>query len=64
MKYNHVVCYEDRKLKERENNYATHDLEFATIVQALKMRTHYLMSIKFEPRTNQRGLKYCFSNKH
>jgi hypothetical protein len=23
----HVVCYESRKLKEHERNYATHDLE-------------------------------------
>jgi hypothetical protein len=33
----HVVCYESRKLKERERNYATHDLELATIVHALKI---------------------------
>jgi hypothetical protein len=32
-----VVCYESRKLKEHERNYATHDLELATIVHALKM---------------------------
>jgi hypothetical protein len=27
-----VICYESRKLKEHENNYATHDLELAAIV--------------------------------
>ena len=26
MQDNHVVCYESRKLKEHEKNYATHDL--------------------------------------
>jgi hypothetical protein len=36
----HVVCYESRKLKEHENNYATHDLELATIVHALNMWRH------------------------
>jgi hypothetical protein len=35
-KKDHVLCYESRKLKEHENNYATHDLELATIVHALK----------------------------
>ena len=33
----HVVCYEFRKLKEHERNYATYDLELAVIVHALKM---------------------------
>jgi hypothetical protein len=46
----HVVCYESRKLKEHERNYATHDLELATIVHTLKMWRHYLMGRKFELR--------------
>ena len=29
MQDNHVICYESRKLKEHERNYATHDLELA-----------------------------------
>ena len=33
----HVVCYALRKLKDHENNYATHDLELAAIVHARKM---------------------------
>ena len=37
MQDNHVICYESRKLKEHEKNYATHDLEFASIVHALQM---------------------------
>jgi hypothetical protein len=39
----HVVCYESRKLKEHGRLYATHDLELAAIVHALKMWQHYLM---------------------
>jgi hypothetical protein len=54
----HMVCYESRKLKEHERNYATHDLELATIVHALKMWRHYLMGRKFEPRTYHYGLKH------
>ena len=60
MQDNHVVCYESRKLKDHENNYATRDLELATIVHALNMWRHYLMGRKFELRTNHCGLKYLF----
>ena len=38
MQDNHMICYESRKLKEHEKNYATHDLELA--VHALKMWRH------------------------
>jgi hypothetical protein len=31
-----VICYESRKLKEHERHYATHDLELAAIVHALR----------------------------
>ena len=46
--------------KNHENNYATHDLELASIVHALKMWRHYLMGRKFELRTDHCGLKYLF----
>jgi len=36
-----VVCYESRKLKVHENNYATHDLELTPKVHAIKMWRHY-----------------------
>ena len=55
-----VICYESRKLKEHEKNYATHDLELATIVHALKKWRHYLMGRRFELRTYHNGLKYLF----
>jgi hypothetical protein len=32
-----VECYESKKLKEHERNYATHDLELEAIVHALKI---------------------------
>ena len=60
MKENHVICYESRKMKEHERNYATNDLELAAIVHALKMWRHYLMGIRFELRTNHSSLKYLF----
>jgi hypothetical protein len=35
-----VICYESRKLKEHERYYATHDLELASIVHALRKWRH------------------------
>ena len=61
MQDNHIICYESRKLNEHEKNYATHDLELAAIVHALKMRRHYLMGKRFELRTDHCGLKYLFN---
>ena len=60
MQDNHVICYESRKLKEHEKNYATHDLELAAIVHALKMWRHYFMGRIFGLRTDHCGLKYLF----
>ena len=62
MQDNDAVCYESRKLKEHEKNYATHDLELATIVHALNMWRHYLMGRIFELRTDHYGLKYLFDH--
>jgi hypothetical protein len=53
-----VICYESKKLKENEKNYATHDLELAAIVHALKKWRHYLMGRRFELRIDHNGLKY------
>ena len=58
MQDNNVVCYESRKLKDHENNYATHDLELASIVNALNIWRNYLMGRKFELRIDHCGLKY------
>jgi hypothetical protein len=55
-----VICYESRKLKEHERNYATHDLELATIVPALRKWRHYLMEKMFELRIDHNDLKYLF----
>ena len=55
-----MICYESRKLKEHEKNYATHDLELAAIVHALKMWRNYLMGRRFELRIDHCGLKYLF----
>jgi hypothetical protein len=55
-----VICYESRKLKEHERNYATNDLEMETIVHTLRKWRNYLMGRRFELRTCHNGLKYLF----
>ena len=60
MQDNHVVYYDSRNSKDHEKNYATHDLELAAILHALKMWVHYLMGKKFELREDHYGLKYVF----
>jgi hypothetical protein len=55
-----LICYESRKLKEHEKNYATHDFELAAFVHALKKWGHYLMGRSFELRKYHNGSKYLF----
>jgi hypothetical protein len=59
-----VICFESRKLKEHKRLYATHDLELAVIVHALKKWRHYLMGKKFELRTDHNGLNICLISLH
>jgi hypothetical protein len=56
----YVFSYESRNLKEHERNYATHDLDLASIVHVLNMWRNYLMGKRFELRTYHSGLKYIF----
>jgi hypothetical protein len=56
-----VVTYVSRQLKPHEQNYSTHDLEFAAIVHALKIWRHYLIGNKYEIYTDHKSLKYIFT---
>ena len=56
-----VVAYASRQLKKHEENYPTHDLELATIVQALKIWRHNLIGNKCETFTDHKSLKYMFT---
>ena len=56
-----VVAYASRQLKKHEENYPTHDLELATIVQALKIWRHYLIGNKCVIFIDHKSLKYIFT---
>ena len=61
---NYVVAYESRKLKEHEKNYATHNLELASILHALKMWRNYLIGRKFLLMSDNISLKYLFDQQN
>ena len=56
--------YEPRKLKEHEKNYATHDLELAAIIHALKMWWLYLIGRNFLLMLDNISLKYLFDQQN
>ena len=61
MQQSKVVAYASRQLKSHEENYATHDLELAAVVFALKLWRHYLYGARFEVYTDHQSLKYIFT---
>src|SRR4051794_11680796 len=58
-----VAAYASRQLKKHEVNYPTHDLELASVVHALKTWRHYLLGKRCEVFTDQKSLKYIFTQK-
>jgi len=56
----HVICYESKKLKKHEINYATHELGLEAIVDELKMWRNCLIGRKFELMIDHSSLKYFF----
>jgi hypothetical protein len=58
-----VVAYASRQLRKHEQNYPTHDLELAAVVHALKIWRHYMIGNKCQIFTDQKSLKYIFTQK-
>ncbi|GJT89758.1 putative reverse transcriptase domain-containing protein [Tanacetum coccineum] len=58
-----VIAYALRQLKKHEENYPTHDLEFAAVVLTLKNWRHYLYGVKFIIYTDHRSLQYFLEKK-
>jgi hypothetical protein len=57
----HMVAYASRQLRKHELHYLTHDLELAAVVHALKIWRHYLMGKRCELYTDDKSLKYIFT---
>ncbi|XXG80255.1 hypothetical protein AAC387_Pa09g1170 [Persea americana] len=61
MQHGKVIAYGSRQLKKHEKKYATHDLELAAVVFALKTWHHYLYGEQFEVHSDHRRLQYLFT---
>ena len=61
MQSGRVVAYGSRQLKNHERNYPMHDMDLETIVFALKIWRHYLYGEKFEVFSDNKSLKYIFT---
>ena len=63
MQLGKVILYGSRQVKTHEQNYPTHDLELAVVIFALKGWRHYLYMERFEVFSNNKSLKYLFTQK-
>ena len=63
MQEGRVVSYASRQLRPHERNYATHDLELAAVVHALKTWRHFLIGNRCDVYTDHKSLKYIFTQK-
>jgi hypothetical protein len=61
MQEGQVVCYASSQLRKHEGNYPTHDLELAAVIHALKIWRHYLIGYRCEIYSNNKSLKYIFT---
>src|SRR5436189_605525 len=56
-----VIAYASRQWRKHEEHYATHDLELAAVVHALKTLRHYLLGNVYHIYTDHKSLKYIFT---
>ena len=63
MQRGRVVAYASRQLRPHEQRYATHDLEMAAVVFALKIWRHYLYGVTFRIFTDHQSLKYIMTQR-
>src|SRR5438128_1457984 len=56
-----VVAYASCQWRKHEEHYATHDLELASVVRALKIWRHYLLGNVCHIYTDHKSLKYIFT---
>ncbi|GJZ99048.1 putative reverse transcriptase domain-containing protein [Tanacetum coccineum] len=58
-----AIAYASRQLKIHEKNYTTHDLEFGSVVFALKIWRHYLYGTKCTVFTDHKSLQHILDQK-
>ena len=63
MRSRRVVAYGSRQLKNNEQNYPTHDMKLVVIVFALKIWHHYLYGKQLEVYSDNKSLKYIFTQR-
>ena len=56
-----VIAYAFRAIRRHEKNYATHDLELAAVVHALKIWRNYLLGNPVHIYSDHKSLKYIFT---
>jgi hypothetical protein len=61
MQDGHIIAYASRQLRCYEEHYPTQDLELLAVVHALKVWRHYLLGNLIHIYTNQKSLKYLFT---
>ncbi|WVZ76553.1 hypothetical protein U9M48_024518 [Paspalum notatum var. saurae] len=61
MQEGRVIAYALRQLRKHEANYATHDLELAVVVHALKIWRHHLLGNTCHIYTDHKSLKYILT---
>ncbi|WVZ76648.1 hypothetical protein U9M48_024604 [Paspalum notatum var. saurae] len=61
MQEGRVIAYASRQLRKHEANYATHGLELAAVVHALKIWRHYLLGNTCHIYTDHKSLKYILT---
>jgi hypothetical protein len=57
----HILAYASRQLRKHEEKYLTHDLKLAAIVNTLKIWRHYIIGMRCEVYSDQKSLKYIFT---
>ncbi|GJQ91304.1 putative reverse transcriptase domain-containing protein [Tanacetum coccineum] len=63
MQRDKVIAYASRQLKVHENNYTTHDLEFGSVVFALKIWRHYLYGTRCTVFIDHKSLQHIIDQK-
>ncbi|WVZ93919.1 hypothetical protein U9M48_039869 [Paspalum notatum var. saurae] len=61
MQEGRVIAYVSCQLRKQEANYATHDVELAAVVHALKIWRHYLLGNMCHMYIDHKSLKYILT---